>query len=285
MHQQALALFQFAEPDQVGPDGEPGFRQRRRRGVVHAIRDGQGMVRGGHAILGIAAAGRERRDASADFPFRHTLADGLDAAGDFEAEHLCEASGGGGYLPERCSTSGRFTPAQATSIRIWPGGRAAGWGRRPAPCTPGRRPCRIRCISLGCSVGEREVSAGPSVWTSWRRGPATPSTSSSPGSPARAGGLASGSPVRAAQGQTIGLAKPRAHPSRRGRARPLAELADADRAGVVVGQRQRKSPGTALRSAAHMWATAATGTPAVSRLHGVWKQDKLASAPILVGKH
>jgi hypothetical protein len=24
-------------------------------------------------------------------------------------------------LPERCSTSGRFTPAQATSIRIWPG--------------------------------------------------------------------------------------------------------------------------------------------------------------------
>jgi len=36
-------------------------------------------------------------------------------------------------------------------------------------------------------------------------------------------------------------------PSLRGRARPLAELADADDAGIVVGQRQRMASGTAPR--------------------------------------
>ena len=36
-------------------------------------------------------------------------------------------------------------------------------------------------------------------------------------------------------------------PLLRGRARPLAKLADADKAGIVVGQRQRTTPGTAPR--------------------------------------
>jgi len=40
-------------------------------------------------------------------------------------------------------------------------------------------------------------------------------------------------------------------PSLRGCARPLAKLDDADNAGIVVGQRQRTTPGTAPRSAAH----------------------------------
>ena len=38
---------------------------------------------------------------------------------------MSEAPGGGGYLPSRCSTSGRFTPAASTSIKTSP---AAGTG-------------------------------------------------------------------------------------------------------------------------------------------------------------
>jgi hypothetical protein len=39
------------------------------------------------AVLGIAAAGRQRRNASADFPFRYAFTQRRDAARDFEAEH------------------------------------------------------------------------------------------------------------------------------------------------------------------------------------------------------
>ncbi len=39
----------------------------------------------------------------------------------------------------------------------------------------------------------------------------------------------------------------------RGRAGPLAKLADADEAGIIVGQRQRKSPVTAPRFGGSQW--------------------------------
>ncbi len=63
-------------------------------------------------------------------------------------------------------------------------------------------------------------------------------------------GAAEGSPESrpfARRKANQGLAKPRAHPLLRGRARPLAKLDAADEAGLVVGQRQRTTPVTAPR--------------------------------------
>ena len=55
---------------------------------------------------------------------------------------MSEAPGGGGYLPRRCSTSGRLTPAAATSIRISPAA-GTGSGRSASFRTSGGPDCVI----------------------------------------------------------------------------------------------------------------------------------------------
>ncbi|MCZ7655086.1 MAG: hypothetical protein M5R42_13665 [Rhodocyclaceae bacterium] len=96
VHQKPLALLQSSQVDQVGPDGEPGFRQCRRLCHVQAGRNRQGMRSRRHAILGIAAARHQRRDTVADFPFADALAQRGYRAGDLRAEDGARRPGGGG---------------------------------------------------------------------------------------------------------------------------------------------------------------------------------------------
>ena len=88
--QHGLALGREAALEQVGPDGEQRFRQRRRLGQVEPVRDRQAGARGRDAIFGIAAAGDQRADRFAN-ELLGALACFDDLAGDFEAEDVRRA--------------------------------------------------------------------------------------------------------------------------------------------------------------------------------------------------
>jgi hypothetical protein len=72
--------------EEVGPDGEEGFRQRRRLHRVVAAREGQRLGRRHGAILRIAAAIGERADLIAHPIGGDALAERHDLAGDLQAE-------------------------------------------------------------------------------------------------------------------------------------------------------------------------------------------------------
>ena len=63
---------------------------------------------------------------------------------------MSEAPGGGGYLPSRCSTSGRFTPAAATSISTSPA-PGTGSGRSASSQDLGRPELRDLDAAHGCT--------------------------------------------------------------------------------------------------------------------------------------
>ena len=63
-----------------------------------------------------------------------------------------EWPGGGGYEPCRCNTSGRLTPAAATSTRIWPG-PGCGTGRLAGTSTSGPPLPRISIAVMVCGMG------------------------------------------------------------------------------------------------------------------------------------
>ena len=88
VHEQCLAGAQSAAFEDVAPDGEHRFRQRRGLNEVETRRQRQGMAAINGRKLGVAAARQQRGDPVADLPARGIRTDRDHLAGDFEAEDL-----------------------------------------------------------------------------------------------------------------------------------------------------------------------------------------------------
>ena len=80
VYQQTLAGLEFAQVNEVGPDGEPVLGQRGSFAQAETLGDRQGMAGGHCAEFGVTAAGRERGNFVTDFPFAYALAKCRDAA-------------------------------------------------------------------------------------------------------------------------------------------------------------------------------------------------------------
>src|SRR5271169_5895507 len=74
---------------------------------------------------------------------------------------MLDAPGGGGYMPMRCRTSGRLTPAAATLITTSPG-RGSGMGTSAATRTSGPPGSRIMIVFISLSPCVRHAQTGPS---------------------------------------------------------------------------------------------------------------------------
>src|ERR1019366_6380040 len=85
VHQHALAGRQVSDLEDVGPDGEKGLRDA--GGLLHgdALRHRQTLHAGHQAVLGVAAAGRERADAVPFLPIG-VRGRGGDGTRDFQSE-------------------------------------------------------------------------------------------------------------------------------------------------------------------------------------------------------
>ena len=88
MHEQRLARLQRAALEDVGPDGEEGFRDRRGFDRRKAGGNRQGVAFVGEAIFGVAAAGNERRDPRAERVTRRARPERGHLAGDLQAENV-----------------------------------------------------------------------------------------------------------------------------------------------------------------------------------------------------
>ena len=71
---------------------------------------------------------------------------------------MSDAPGGGAYLPIRCTTSGRLTPAAATSIST-SHGPGSGRGRRAGRRTSGPPGCAISITFISDGSGAMGVSS------------------------------------------------------------------------------------------------------------------------------
>ena len=91
--QRLFAAFQPARLEQIGPDGEEGFRQRRGAQRVVALGPGQALRGGRGAILGIGPAIGQRADLIAHRPTGDGGADGRDLPRAFQAQ---DGRGAGG---------------------------------------------------------------------------------------------------------------------------------------------------------------------------------------------
>ena len=88
---------------------------------VRPARNGQAEAGRRRAVLGVAAARRQRADRVADLPVAHAFAQRDDPCPATSSPMMGDASAGGGYAPARCRQSGRLTPAYDTSISTSPG--------------------------------------------------------------------------------------------------------------------------------------------------------------------
>ena len=68
--EQRFSRAQLAAPEDVGPDREVGFGQRRRADRIHSRRNRQRLRRGHHGVLGVAASRNQRADQIALRPAR-----------------------------------------------------------------------------------------------------------------------------------------------------------------------------------------------------------------------
>ena len=95
MDQHALAADQPAALEDIVPDGEIGFRQRRGLDQVEALGHRQAQCGRRDRVIGIAAAGDQRADLVADGQVADAAAARDDLAGHFEAGNVGRARGGG----------------------------------------------------------------------------------------------------------------------------------------------------------------------------------------------
>ena len=128
--------------EDVGPHGEERLGNRRRGDEVEPGRHRQALRRRRHAARGVAAAADERADAVARPPAPSTSGPTATTCPATSSPGMSLAPGGGGYAPSRCSTSGRLTPAAATSISTSPA-PGTGSGRSTGRSTSGPPGCAI----------------------------------------------------------------------------------------------------------------------------------------------
>ncbi len=84
LYQQRFLTFQSGPLEHVDPHREEGLGKSRSLDERIAARDRQALRRGRGDILGVAAAGHQRADPIAGFPFIHACAGGDDGAGHLE---------------------------------------------------------------------------------------------------------------------------------------------------------------------------------------------------------
>lgn len=116
MDEHAFAFGQARHLEEVGPDGEEGFRQRGGLDGVVPLGEGQGLPGRHGAILRITAAIGERADLVARFKFADAFAERHHFSGNFEAEdRACVLRRRIGALPLRdigAVDAGRLDPHQ-----------------------------------------------------------------------------------------------------------------------------------------------------------------------------
>ena len=86
MDEDAFPFGEARHLEEIGPDGEEGFRQSRGFDGVVTLREGQGLPGRHGAILRIAAAIGERADFVAQLEFGNAFTQSNHLAGDFKAE-------------------------------------------------------------------------------------------------------------------------------------------------------------------------------------------------------
>ena len=91
VHEQGFAGFQRPAGKDICPDGEIGLRDRRRLdcGEAGGNRQGVGLMR--DAVVGVAAAGNQRRDARAQAVNSGVRSERHHLAGDFQPKHVGDA--------------------------------------------------------------------------------------------------------------------------------------------------------------------------------------------------
>ena len=182
MHQQGFAGFQRAAGEDIGPDGEIGLRDGRRLDRRQTGGDRQRVGFMHDAIVGVAAAGDQRRDPRAQRIAGRVRAPSDHLAGDLEAERVARA----GRRRDSSPALKDVGPVDARSLdperesRLRPERDAVASRSRAPPDRPAawpRRRASFRfdppCRSPGLQVSEATASLRQSATAS---GAVTPSS-------------------------------------------------------------------------------------------------------------